>query len=49
MGKIILTGYDGFIGQNFRERLEKEGKEIVRVERSNSWHFRNSFHDWRNV
>ena len=49
MGKIILTGYDGFIGQNFRERLEKEGKEIVRVERSNSWHFRNTFHDWRNV
>ena len=49
MGKIILTGYDGFIGQNFSERLEREGKEIIKVEKGNSWHFRQSFYHWHDV
>ena len=40
---IILTGYEGFIGKKFLEKLSN--KEIVKVEKNNSWHFRQSFNE----
>ena len=45
---IIVTGSDGFIGKKFLKRFEEEGKEVVKVEKRNSWHFR-TFNEWRNV
>ena len=46
---IILTGYDGFIGKKFLEKLESQGKEVVKIEKNNSWHWRNYFTDWDKV
>ena len=43
---IILTGDEGFIGKKFLEKLT--GKDIIKVEKRNSWHFR-SFTDWNKV
>ena len=45
---IIVTGSDGFIGKKFIKRFEEEGKEVVKVEKRNSWHFR-TFNDWQKV
>ena len=44
---IIITGHDGFIGKKFLEKLE--GKEVFKVEKNNSWHFRQSFNQWQKV
>ena len=46
---IILTGSDGFIGKKFLKRFEEEGKIVVKVEKNNSWHFRQSFYKWQDV
>ena len=46
---IILTGADGFIGKKFLKRFEEEGKIVVKVEKNNSWHFRQSFYKWQDV
>ena len=46
---IIVTGAKGFIGKKFVERLEKEGKEVFEVEKNDSWHFRQSFSQWKDV
>ena len=46
---IILTGADGFIGKKFLKRFEEEGKVVVKVEKNNSWHFRQSFYKWQDV
>jgi len=43
---IILTGDEGFIGKKFLEKLS--GKEVIKVEKRNSWHFR-SFNEWEKV
>ena len=44
---IILTGHEGFIGKKFLEKLS--GKNVFKVEKSNSWHFRQSFNEWNKV
>tara|TARA_B100001109_G_scaffold231710_1_gene209059 strand:+ start:1961 stop:2743 length:783 start_codon:yes stop_codon:yes gene_type:complete len=44
---IILTGANGFIGKKFLEKLT--GKDVIKVEKNNSWHFRQSFSDWKKV
>ena len=44
---IIITGHEGFIGKKFLEKLE--GKEVFKVEKNNSWHFRQSFNQWQKV
>ena len=44
---IILTGANGFIGKKFLEKLE--GKKVFKVEKNNSWHFRQSFSQWKDV
>ena len=46
---IILTGYRGFIGKKFLEELEKQGKQVVKVEKEDSWHWRTFFSDWDKV
>ena len=43
---IIITGHEGFIGKKFLEKLKD--KEIVKVEKRNSWHFR-SFNERHKV
>ena len=43
---IIITGHEGFIGKKFLEKLKD--KEIVTVEKRNSWHFR-TFNEWHKV
>ena len=43
---IILTGNEGFIGKKFLEALS--GKEVIKVEKRNSWHFR-TFNQWQEV
>ena len=43
---IIITGHEGFIGKKFLEKLE--GKEVIKVEKNNSWHFR-TFNEWHKV
>ena len=45
---IILTGANGFIGKKFLKRFEEEGKEVIKVEMNDSWHFR-TFNDWQKV
>jgi len=44
---IIVTGSKGFIGQNFLKALKD--KEIKEVEKNDSWHFRQTFNDWKKV
>ena len=44
---IIITGHDGFIGKKFLEKLE--GKDLFKVEKNNSWHFRQTFNQWKDV
>jgi ADP-L-glycero-D-manno-heptose 6-epimerase len=46
---IILTGYRGFIGKNFLEELERQGKKVITVEKENSWHWRTYFSEWDKV
>jgi len=46
---IILTGSKGFIGQKFLDALKKKGKEVIEVEKDNSWHWRTYFTDWNKV
>ena len=43
---IIVTGSKGFIGKKF---LEKLGEDVVTVDKNDSWHFRQTFSDWRKV
>ena len=49
MKKIILTGYEGFIGRNFLEKIKAEGTEVIEVERRNAHHFTQYFNDWNDV
>ena len=49
MKKIILTGYEGFIGRNFLEKIKAEGTEVIEVERRNAHHFTQYFNDWKDV
>ena len=44
---IILTGHEGFIGKKFLEKLSS--KNVFKVEKGNSWHFRQSFNKWKDV
>ena len=46
---IILTGANGFIGKKFLEKLT--GKEVIKVEKNNSWHFRQTLfnYQWKDV
>ena len=44
---IILTGAQGFIGKKFLEKLT--GKEVIQVEKNDSWHFRQTFSQWNDV
>jgi ADP-L-glycero-D-manno-heptose 6-epimerase len=46
---IILTGSQGFIGKRFLNKLKELGKEVVEVEKNNSWHWRTYFRDWNKV
>ena len=46
---IILTGSKGFIGKKFLTALKKKGKEIVEVEKNDSWHWRKTFYNWKEV
>ncbi len=46
---IILTGHEGFIGKNFLRALKILGKEVITVEKNNSWHFRQTFNEWNKV
>lgn len=42
---IILTGYSGFIGKNFINRLN----DIILIEKDNAFHFLETFDDWDDV
>ena len=44
---IILTGAQGFIGKKFLEKLTH--KEVIQVEKNDSWHFRQTFYQWNDV
>ena len=46
---IILTGSKGFIGKKFLSVLKKKGKEVVEVEKNDSWHWRQTFYRWNEV
>lgn len=46
---IILTGHGGFIGKKFLEQLESQGKEVIKIEKNDSWHWRTFFTDWNKV
>ena len=46
---IILTGSKGFIGKKFLSALKKKGKEVVEVEKNDSWHWRQTFYRWKEV
>ena len=46
---IILTGSKGFIGKKFLNILQKQGKEVVEVEKNDSWHWRKTFYNWKEV
>jgi ADP-L-glycero-D-manno-heptose 6-epimerase len=46
---IVLTGSQGFIGKKFLNKLKTLGKEVVEVEKNNSWHWRSYFRDWDKV
>ena len=41
---IILTGHEGFIGQNFCEELDLEN--VYRVEKDDACTFLDYFNDW---
>lgn len=46
---IVLTGSKGFIGKKFLEALKKQGKEVIEVEKHDSWHWRTYFNKWEEV
>lgn len=46
---IILTGSKGFIGKKFLKALQDAGKEVVEVEKNDSWHWRKNFYEWKKV
>lgn len=46
---IILTGSQGFIGKKFLKVLQDAGKEVIEVEKDNSWHWRTYFDNWDKV
>jgi len=46
---IILTGSKGFIGKKFLKALQDAGKEVVEVEKNDSWHWRKNFYEWKRV
>lgn len=46
---IILTGSKGFIGKKFLNILQKQGKEVIEVEKNDSWHWRKTFYNWKEV
>jgi len=46
---IILTGSQGFIGKKFLNALQDAGKEVIEVEKKDSWHWRKNFYNWKNV
>tara|TARA_B100000035_G_scaffold75093_1_gene62357 strand:+ start:3835 stop:4623 length:789 start_codon:yes stop_codon:yes gene_type:complete len=46
---IILTGSQGFIGKKFVKVLQDAGKEVIEVEKNDSWHWRKNFYNWKDV
>ena len=46
---IILTGSQGFIGKKFVKALQDTGKEVIEVEKNDSWHWRKNFYNWKDV
>ena len=44
---IILTGYQGFIGQAFKRRLDPEN--LYRIEQSGAFDFLNQYDKWDEV
>ena len=46
---IILTGSQGFIGKKFLKALQDAGKEVIEVEKNDSWHWRKNFYNWKDV
>ena len=44
---IILTGYQGFIGQAFKKRLDPEN--LYRIEQSGAFDFLNQYDKWDEV
>jgi len=42
---IILTGSEGFIGKNFKEKLS----DVIEVEKNNCWEFLVNFEGWSDV
>lgn len=48
MSKVILTGADGFIGQNFRRKLIHNWT-VIPVEINDCWRFIQDFTEWNDV
>ena len=43
---IILTGSNGFIGKNFKTKIEDE---VIEVKQDNCWNFLSEFKRWNEV
>lgn len=43
---IILTGSNGFIGKNFKSKIDND---VIEVDIDNCWNFFREFKDWKNV
>ena len=43
---IILTGSNGFIGKNFKTKIEDE---VIEVKQDNCWNFLREFKRWNEV
>lgn len=42
---IVLTGAKGFIGKNFRKKLNN----VIEIDKDNCWDFLNDFIDWKSI
>ena len=47
--QILLTGNEGFIGQNVQKKLEGQGKKVIGLERLNYFSPLSSQIDWKNI
>ena len=52
MGKIIVSGYQGFIGSHIKDRLEKLGYNVFGIDKKNytstsDWDYLKRFIDWK--